>query len=402
MYHKIHESFFIFFMFLCSSLLGETLQMDANKGLEKYRESIRLLEKISMQVEMESKWTDHAEDESGRRSINFIYRQDGSDFQWEGESLSLDKKGEIDPIASPRMQDIATGNEYHYVHGPALEDPFYVRISRDNDSRLKELLDDPDHGGFLRGRIFGNNHNSIADLLGQSQNLRLLDGCEIINEMECMVLEGQTQYGLAKVWISPEKGYSAIKWSLHKTKQSLFNDKPIEGEDWIAIYEVNEIESFDNCYVASSGRFTLKMKLNSKEESIDESIFTISNIEINPDFKAMGAFQLDVPDGTRVFLSDSPGIRYEWSNGKIITAVDEKFLNKLNNEIDKGKIVILNDSNKRNISVVASNKPASPRNTIKVSKTIKVKNFIQIHLIKVIVALLIIIIVLFFTLKIGK
>jgi len=322
MYCKIQELLCILIV-LCSGLLGETSQMDANKELEKYRESLRLLEKISMQVEIQSRWTDHAEDESGWRNISFIYRQDGSNFQWEGKSLSLSKNGEIDPSASPRMQDIAKGNEYYYIHGSAFEDPFYVRISRDNDSRLKKLLDDPDHGGFLRGRIFGNNHNSIADLLEQSENLTLLDDYEVVNETECMVLEGQTQYGLAKLWISPEKGYTAMKWSLHKTKQSLFNDKPIEVDDWIAIYEANEIQSFDNCYVASSGKFTFKKKLKGKKKYV-ENIFKINNIEINPDFKAMGAFQLDIPDGTIVFLPDAPRGKYEWHKGKIITTVNER------------------------------------------------------------------------------
>jgi len=62
-----------------------------------------------------------------------------------------------------------------------------------------------------------------------------------------------------------------------------------------------------------------------------------TNIDLNPDFEAIGAFVPDFPEGTRVYLEDAPGIRYIWQNGKLVPHVDQSFLDVLDNEIEQIK-----------------------------------------------------------------
>ena len=59
--------------------------------------------------------------------------------------------------------------------------------------------------------------------------------------------------------------------------------------------------------------------------------------DLAPDFVALGAFELDVPEGTRVFIGngDEPqdGIRLEWRGGKVVPVADQEKLSRLEREI---------------------------------------------------------------------
>lgn len=40
----------------------------------------------------------------------------------------------------------------------------------------------------------------------------------------------------------------------------------------------------------------------------------------------MGAFQIDIPDGTKVFLEEVSGAHFEWQKGKIVADIDKRII----------------------------------------------------------------------------
>ncbi|HUU17009.1 MAG TPA: hypothetical protein VMW72_07665, partial [Sedimentisphaerales bacterium] len=63
--------------------------------------------------------------------------------------------------------------------------------------------------------------------------------------------------------------------------------------------------------------------------------YKISNTQLNPDFDALGAFKIDIPNGLPVFHREFPAIKYFWQDGRLVTKVDEKFIADLDSEIEQ-------------------------------------------------------------------
>jgi len=144
------------------------------------------------------------------------------------------------------------------------------------------------------------------------------------------VLEATTEHGKVTAWIAPDKGYSALKWSIHKTGDDLFNDRPISSKSWLAVFDAVELQKVGDVFVTKDGNFTLTIKGTDGTTRVASYKYETSDIQLNPDFDILGAFKIDLPDGTRVYMKEYPGIHYIWENGKIVPADDPTF-----EEIDK-------------------------------------------------------------------
>lgn len=214
--------------------------------------------------------------------------------------------------------------------GPHKERPSHaLMIVNDYEDDQKLALDAPELGGPLGGRIFGNNHKSVAELLSDSTNLYLRKGQENINGVSCYVLEAKTKHGKVTAWVAPEKGYSTLKWMIHKTNSDLFDDRPISSNSWLAVFDSVEIRQTNDVFTTTGGILTLTINFPDGRK-VSWNKYKVSGIQLNPDFEALGAFKIDLPNGTPVSIDDYPGIRYVWQNGEIVAADDPTF-----DEIDK-------------------------------------------------------------------
>jgi hypothetical protein len=59
-----------------------------------------------------------------------------------------------------------------------------------------------------------------------------------------------------------------------------------------------------------------------------------TSIELNPDFTKIGAFIPNLPDGTNILVTETPGIKYIWLNGKTVPHIDGPTFNKIDKTID--------------------------------------------------------------------
>jgi len=216
--------------------------------------------------------------------------------------------------------------------------PVNAVISENYEEDYTRKQNHPKFGGPLQGRIFGNDYESIPDLLNSAPNVFLRDSLEAIGGTLCHVLEATTKYGKVTVWITPEKGYNALKWVINKSRDHFFNKTTLSEmklDSWTAVFDSVELQKVDDVFVPKGGVFTLTIKNTDGNTSVTRYEYKIINIQLNPDFDALGAFNIDIPNGLPVFHREFPRIKYFWQNGRLVTKVDEKLIADLDSEIEQ-------------------------------------------------------------------
>lgn len=291
---------------------------DAAAVLERYRQSVSWMESVSMKIDINAVSTGLAD--KGPYGVTLLFRRDHGRTEWRGSIFPYDTNGNADANLNHTLNEIFTEDRYVSFGRPANEQLRGVVVGRDVNDKLQGLLDDPGNGGPLWGRIFGNDHKSVADLLAESADLKMDQ--ETIDSLPCYVLKGTTKYGRVSAWIAPNKGYSALKWTIEKRKPDLFGDKPISAESWIAAFDSVRFQEIDGRFVPTTGVFTLSDSYPDGRKYSTREQFSVSDIQLNPDFDSIGAFKVNLPNGTRVYSQEAPGIRYKWKDGAVVPDVD--------------------------------------------------------------------------------
>lgn len=317
---------------------------NAAKILRHYKESLSYLESVSMKIEIEIDVdTNHPNKWFCPYQRHFIFRQDHDRAEWLGKKIIFDSQEKVDPLNSRVIKQIMTGELYlDVISTPLNTSPRGVVIRSDYKERQKELLEDPEHGGALFGKMYGGSYKSIAELLAEPAGLYLRPELENISGVPCYVLEAMTEYGKITAWITPDKGYNALKWSIHKSKHDFFDETPVyklEIDSWIAVFDSVKVQRLDNLYVTTGGNLTLTIDYAKGHKSVSFYKYKVGEVQLNPDFEAMGAFKIYLPNGTRLFVEEHRGVRYIWQNGEIVPADAPTFeeIDKMVEELKKEK-----------------------------------------------------------------
>ena len=322
--------------------------LTVSQVIEKYKESLNWQQSVAMQIDVNTEvleWPD-ANIPNIHAKFQCVYRRDGNDCEWVGNALAFDTNGRFMDDSSLNMQDIFANGRYFTIsptqRGPN-KIPRYAMITRDSDpyyqQRLGGLMGEPTRGGPLFGRISVNNRYSIADLLGSDTNMSMRPDMELVRGNLCYVLDGVTKYGHVTAWIAPDKAYNALKWSVEKEPNDLVYDKPAGASVEKGIYEFDlfDFQEVNEVIVPKNACYTSTIKLSGSGKSVARDIYQISQVSLNPDFKALNAFKPNVPDGTRVKLLEAPGVRYVWQNNRAVIDVNEATFEKIDETIDKFK-----------------------------------------------------------------
>ncbi len=287
--------------------------------LNLYRQSHSWMESVSMKVDIEGSATGDLDNR--RTSVSFVFNHDKDRVEWRGRSASYGLQGKIDPNTYEPINDVVAGGRYiRFTDSAGAFIP--ARISRNYEKHVNKLLDNSRYGGPLWGRIHGNNHKSVADLLAESADVHLRDQQENIGNVLCYVLEGANDYGKTTVWIAPDMGYSALKWSIEKTGDDLFDDRSMLGDSTVEVFDSIKLQSINGVFVPIEGVFTQSGSSPDGQKYMTREYYRVSDIQLNPDFGALGAFKVDLPNGTRVQVEEASGVRYIWRDGQIVPDVD--------------------------------------------------------------------------------
>lgn len=168
-----------------------------------------------------------------------------------------------------------------------------------------------------------------------------------IGGRDCVVLEAVNSHGHYKVWMDPKRGCSIVRAVVTKGPGDIYFGKPLESyrfgpakEDGnasdarsdgrtmnaaIAKLENVRLERQGDVWVPVSADHEKILRFSDGVTNRVKVRCSVDHLEVAPDFDLMNAFRINVPDGTRVYIKEAPGIRYEWRSGKPVPSIDQAY-----------------------------------------------------------------------------
>ncbi|MHC4739884.1 MAG: hypothetical protein ACYS9Y_13340 [Planctomycetota bacterium] len=209
----------------------------------------------------------------------------------------------------------------------------------DTKKTSKVLLSNQHTGAFLGGRFWHNMEQDWITLLQKEKDVSLSNRKELVGEYLCQVISAQTPHGDYKLWVDSDQGYyirraeitvdeDDLAWGEPLSQRSIGHPPKTYSKIEMEIKDI-AIQEIDGYFIPIKGTFVSKVFYTDGTVEHVKKQVERTNIQWNPDFDAMGAFMMDIPDGTRVQYDEFPGIKYEWLNGKLISVVDELVIEEL-------------------------------------------------------------------------
>ncbi|HUT30890.1 MAG TPA: hypothetical protein VMX13_13945 [Sedimentisphaerales bacterium] len=188
------------------------------------------------------------------------------------------------------------------------------------DESLRGVLMSYDSGcSFLDG-LFPGGTQHVTSTMRKCSHLVLQEHLEEVDGVPCYVVQATGKYGQYKIWIDPTRGYNIRKAAMRKEVGDLFDDeKPLSADQTqfleFTVHNI-EVENVGGVWFPVGGRAEKHEVYKGKEYRYQYSAHR-SNIVWNPDFEALGAFRIDLPEGAYIRNDQEPGVRYEWRAGRI-------------------------------------------------------------------------------------
>ena len=315
------------------------LPLSANEVLSRYSEMISRLNRISARIKVKGYSSLELNPPKSYLETDLSVCRDGNNLEFFGTGKSFDSNGTY--VKSRIVCHLfKAGRHYLAAKWPVDGKPLMAQIDNDNFERdLCLNLNAPDFGGALWSRVDGCACKSISELLRDSGEHRLFESKEIINCLDFYVLSGSTKYGTVTAWIASQKSYNAVKWTVKKGPNDFYNEYRIKDKtlgDVNRIFEAVDFEKIGDTFVVSKGRITAT-NTDAKGEDTLIYEYDVSEIELNPDFQALDSFKLRIPDGTPVVITEHPGMRYVWKEGKAVPDVNGATFDEIDKTIDRLK-----------------------------------------------------------------
>ena len=323
---------------LCMGTLAENeSHLSARDVLAKYDEMVSRFNCISMRVH--TRWSGTALGlEYVVHNTDVLVNRNGLDLDYYGTAKISDANG-VCIAEKVTCHMFINGKQYLASKWPVGGKPMLAQIGHgygEYKDLQRKFLDSPEYGGCWWSRSDGCEGKTISELLNMAEDLRLSEEVVELCGVSCYMLCGSTKYGVITAWVAPERSYNAVKWIIKKKLEDLYDDRPMVYKESTRIFEAIDFVKIDDVFVLSKGRITRSNKdANGTRTVIYE--LEASNIELNPDFAILGAFKFKIPDGTPVIVTEHPGIRYVWKDGRVVSDVEGLAFDEIDKMLDQSE-----------------------------------------------------------------
>lgn len=189
-------------------------------------------------------------------------------------------------------------------------------------------------GSHILGASFSFSKASLPELL--TADMLSLKEDRLEGDLYTL-LEGQVPEGQIKIWLSPDKGYTLKKCVLIKeagkdlgyggelySHSNVLYDPPLDVVRVITEIEVLETISMDDQCLPSRMHYRQMEEYENDEHFEWNTDISLLDIDLNPDFEALNAFEFSPPPGISTTLAKKEGTlftTFQWEEGKLVPDV---------------------------------------------------------------------------------
>ena len=318
---------------LLSHAVAAEVTPDPRELLDRYRRAATCWDKsVSMRVACEHSTVYRGMD-FRHWKYDVTHRRDGDRCEWFGRYQFEEKlNGDLDSFTE-EFRRLVSDDYYLYWSQRDSGGEREAFAGADVKEQLRSLQTQSCDGGFLQGRTGGlGSATHLAAVMCDSNELRYV-GPETLDGTRCHVVEARTKYGTFTVWLAPEKGDNALKYVLRKSgRDILYDDVRTEDRniiEWTETVDAIDVQKIDGIFLPVSGRLTDKTKRTGGEDDEEHMTAQRRDIVLHPDFKALAAFQIVLPEGTEVRLTGNSQRTFRWSDGKFTPDINKYLMRSL-------------------------------------------------------------------------
>lgn len=194
-------------------------------------------------------------------------------------------------------------------------------------------------GASLNGFFWGDK-KPVENILAQSTKIDLRSQMDKVSGVNCYVIDADTTYGKYSLWIDPDHGYGIARAKVSKSGNDIVYDRvlqQIDISDFTFSIDNVEFQKIGNGWVPISADYQVSTQYADGRIITEKTNHKRIQINPNPDFKAIGAFVPNIPDGTYIAIEGVDGIGYRWLQGKPVPNIDKSFFEQLDDMTEQIK-----------------------------------------------------------------
>jgi len=254
------------------------------------------------------KWHEFSGDPTGRRDSTYL------SLTWDGDKYCSYRKAEPNGIGHVFIDDMRS------------------RPVEQKAGEIDSLL----YGypaAVLLG-IYPGSCDRVDAILRKAQSLSVRPSTERVGDDDCHVIDARTPYGHYAIWIDPQHGFNTAKAQVVRARDEghLKGDYPATVKLSTFILENVRFEQVQGVWVAVEADYSTQDEEDRPKTSISSghTHVKIDEITLNPDHAALRSFTGgDIPNGTDTLVMPALHIRYAWTDGELVTKVDEKTVERI-------------------------------------------------------------------------
>jgi len=315
-----------FFMFVIVMLLSQNChgQVNVNNILDRLTIANKRFPTCAMRVE--TRISSKPRDDEEVDATIYVY-----ELRWDGDRFDV-IQNRYSELAGERKQLFAVrnlwnGKIYQFKQQPLKDGPGQiwadVGSNPERKKHVESLLSSIYSGGFLSGNLSGDRENIVRRLKDSAVALHKKQ--EYVRGNSCYLMEAKSPNGHYRVWVDPNHGYNIRKAVIIRKPGDILNGSPIASGTSnnakrlvghrVELDEI-QINKVNGRYIPISGAMVCTYFFNDGTEEQRRWEAKRSNIQLNPDFERIGAFVMEIENGTMVDSEDVPGVRYTWHESK--------------------------------------------------------------------------------------
>ncbi len=329
------------FCLVTGDVPGQPPEPDASDLLSRVVEAQQWLGELSMEVHVDLRGKGPAYDALAHEEISrFNFAQLDDRVLVKGKSwFAAESDGTKLPGTETPIRRLVD-SQFALV-GFGAEDAF--RLGRDTARERRKIYTDPTLGLAIEGYVPGSDQQSVVELLLASDRLEVASEQQSVGGLACHFLQGESDYGMVKAWVSPSAGYQIVRWVIEKKPGHFFDDVRLGDPDhadkadgllgWRAEMTDVELAVVDTVHLPVRGVLTITV---TKEGLPDHDIifsYERRGVQLGREAATEALSSGRIADGAAITDVDASGVKYEWRDGRIVPRVDEHLVKFIESEV---------------------------------------------------------------------